>query len=94
MKLEIEIDESLFRKAAESAFAEQFAHQRYGKAFGTDILEKQVQDYVRKMDFTLYIQEAAKAKRDDVVNQVIEQALRDAAKKKAKQMKADGSLFE
>lgn len=93
MKLEIEIDESLFRKAAERAFAEQFAHQRYGQAFGTELIEKQVQAYIRQMDFTPYIQAAAKAKTDDVVNQVIEQALRDAAKKKAKQMQADGSLF-
>lgn len=93
MKLIIEINDSLFQKAAESAFAEQFAHQRYGKAFGTEIIEKQVQEFVRKMDFSTYIQEAAKAKLDDVVNQVVEHALRDAAKKKAKQMQADGSLF-
>lgn len=93
MKLEIEIDESLFRKAAEAAIAEQFAHQRYGKAFGAEIIERQVQAYVREFDFSPYIQAAAKAKIDDVVNQVVEQALRDAVKKRAKQMKDDGSLF-
>lgn len=93
MKLEIEIDESLFRKAAESLFSEQFVHQRYGKGFGTDVVEKQVKAYVSNMDFIPYIQAAAKARLDDVVNQVVEQALRDAAKKKAKQMQVDGSLF-
>lgn len=94
MKLEIYIDDSLFRKAAESAFAEQFAYQRFGKAFGTELIERHAKDYVSKMDFTPYIQAAAKSKLDDVVNQVVEQALRDAAKRKAKQMQAEGSLFK
>lgn len=93
MKIEIEFDESLLRAAATTVFVEQFSHQRFGKAFGTELIEKQVQAYVRNMDFTPYIQDAAKAKLDDVVNQVVEQALRDAAKKKSKQMQANGSLF-
>lgn len=93
MKLEIGIDEVLFRKAAEALFAAQFADQRYGKSFGAELLEKQVQAYVSQMDFLPYIQAAAKAKIEDVVNQVIEQALREAAKKKAKKMQVDGSLF-
>lgn len=50
---------------------------------------------MRQIDFTPLIQDAAKAKIDDVVNKVVEQALLiDAAKKKVKQMQIDGSLFK
>jgi hypothetical protein len=93
MKIEMEIDESLLSDAASSLFAENFSHQRFGKAFGTQLLEKQVQAYICQMDFEPNIKAAAKAKLDDVVNAVVEQALRDAVKKKAKLMQADGSLF-
>lgn len=93
LKIEIEIDESLLSNAVKKIFAEQFAPQRFGKELGIEMIEKQVQDFVREMDFTPQIQAAAKAKRDDVVNQVVEQTLRDTVRKKAKQMKADGSLF-
>lgn len=93
MKIEIDIDESILSEAASRSFCAQFAPQRFGHAFGVEQIEKQVQAYVRQIDFTPYIQAAAKAKLDDVVGQVVEQALREAAKKKAKQMHVDGSLF-
>lgn len=93
MKIEIDIDDSILSDAASKMFFEQFSHQRFGKALGADLLEKQVQAYVRQMDFAPYIQSAAKAKLEDIVNQVVEQALRDAVKKKAKQMQAEGSLL-
>jgi hypothetical protein len=93
MHLIIEIDESILSEAAASMFVEQFSYQRFGKAFGTELLQKQVHTYVRQMDFTPYIQAAAQAKLDDVVNKVVEHALREAAKKKAAQMQADGRLI-
>jgi hypothetical protein len=95
MKIEIDIDEEMLRTTAALAFKEQFKTSSYGRndAIGIVLLTGQVQDFVRNMDFAPYIQAAAKAKLDDVVNQVVEQALRESAKKKAKQMQADGSLF-
>lgn len=93
MKLEIEIDDALFSNAATQLVAAQFALQRFGESFGTELLKTHVHAYLRQMDFTPYIQAAAKAQLEPVVSQVVEQALRDAAKKKAKQMQADGSLF-
>lgn len=94
MKIEIEVDDSVLRDTATSMFVEQFSYQRYGKSLGAELLEKQVKTYVRNMDFSPYIQAAAKAKLDDIVNKVVEQALRDAANKKAKQMQAEGILFK
>lgn len=95
MKLEIDIDEEILCAAAASAFRDQFRNSSYGRsdAIGIVLLTGAVENFVRKMDFAPYIQKAVKAKLDDVVNQVVEQALREAAKKKAKQMQTDGSLF-
>lgn len=95
MKVEVDIDEGILITAASKAFEEQFKTTVYGQNCGIGIvlITKEVENFVRDMDFTPYIQKAAKAKLDDVVNQVVEQALRDAVKKKARQMQADGSLF-
>lgn len=95
MKVEIDIDEGMLCDAAARAFRDQFTNSSYGRneAIGISLLTVATEDFVRKMDFAPYIQKAVKAKLDDVVNQVVEQALREAAKKKAKQMQTDGSLF-
>lgn len=95
MKIEIDIDEEMLRTTAASAFREQFNNSSYGRndAIGVVLMTKAAEEFVRNMDFAPYIQAAAKATLDDVVNQVVEQALRGAAKKKTKQMQADGSLF-
>lgn len=95
MKVEIDIDEGMLCAAASRAFRDQFTNSSYGRneAIGISLLTVAVENFVRNMDFAPYIQSAAKAKLEDIVNQVVEQALREAAKKKAKQMKTDGSLF-
>lgn len=95
MKVELNIDDGILITAASSAFTDQFKTNTYGRDYGIGIvlITKEVENFVRNMDFAPYIQAAAKAKLDDVVNQVVEQALRDTVKKKAKQMQSDGSLF-
>lgn len=95
MKVELDIDDGILITAASKAFEEQFKTTAYGQNCGIGIvlMAKEVEDFLRTMDFPPYIQKVARAKLDDVVNQVVEQALRDAVKKKARQMQADGSLF-
>lgn len=96
IEITIKVDPSFVEKAVGAAWARAFTIPEYNSdrgGAGWAEVTRQVERHIEGMDFSEMITRAAKAKIDDVVNEVVSRALRDAVKKKAKQMENDGTLL-
>lgn len=97
-KITIEIPDELIREAVSVLLRRSFSVPQSGYSSdgneGFKAVARQVKHFVEAMDFTEYIQRAAKIKMEDVVGAVVEAELRTIAKKKAKQMTGLGTLFD
>ena len=94
IKLETEMVDAAVKHAWQKAF---LLPDRYGStndAAGAAEVKRQVAGYIATLDLSDLIARAAKARIDDVVNEVVTSALREKAKQRAKEMLRDGTLLD
>jgi hypothetical protein len=96
ISITVKVDENVIEQAVGRAFGESFRAPGYGMHHGGEgheAVKRAVSECVRNMDFSEQIARAAKAKLQGIVEEVVAEAVRAAAKKRAKEMTADGTLF-
>ena len=93
IRLDTEMVEASVKNAWQKAF---LLPDRFGNnndAYGTAEVKRQVAEYIATIDVSAIIARVAKAKIDDVVNEVVTVALREKAKQRAKEMMREGTLL-
>lgn len=95
LKLDTELVETAVKKEWQKAFLTQ---DRYSSndSVGVGVAEvrRQVNEYISTIDVSALIARVAKARLDDVINDVVTNALKEKAKQRAKEMMSDGSLLD
>lgn len=98
IEITVKLDDDVVRAAVGTAWQQSFMKQdNYrGQTGGAGYAEvvRQVNDHVRTLDLSSMIAAAAKAHIAGVIDEVVTTALREHAKKLAKEMRNDGTLFE
>lgn len=96
-EITVKLDSDAIEAAVKHAWQKEFlVPDRFVTGNGGDGLaevKRQVREYIAGMDLTELIARAAKARIDDVVNEVVTAALREKAKQRAKEMARDGTLI-
>ena len=98
IEITVKLDDDVVRTAVGAAWQQAFfkPDDRYRDRTGAPgyaEVVRQVNEHVRTLDLADMIAAAAKAHIAGVVDEVVTTALREHAKKKAKEMRADGTLF-
>lgn len=97
MQITVNVDEIVIIDATRRAFAEAFKSQQHydvNSGAGYRAICAQVNEYVRTLDLREYIQDAARAALNSVVNDVLESELRAHVKRTVKAMKQEGDIFK
>ncbi len=100
IELTVKVDPSVIESAVRDAWNYQFG--KYGKfgstypaatLLGYEAVKKQVRGYIEHMDLSFEIAKVAKAQLSGVIEEVVKAELRAAARKAAREMRNDGTLF-
>lgn len=97
IEITVKLDDDVVRAAVGTAWQQAFVKTEQWNARnggpGYAEVVRQVNEHVRTLDLSETIAAAAKAHLAGVVDKVVTAALREHAKKKAKEMRTDGTLF-
>lgn len=102
IELSVKVDPSVIEDAVRDAWNYQFG--KYGKfgstypnsaatLLGYEAVKKQVRGYIEHMDLSFEIAKVAKAQLSGVIEEVVKAELRAAARKAAREMRDNGTLF-
>lgn len=99
IEITLQLDDNIVKHAVTTAWASEFLSPDSPYARGKDSsgwkeVMRQVMAHIEKMDLSEAINMAARAKLDGVIDEVVTIALRERAKKLAKDMVNNGTLLE
>lgn len=96
IELTIKLDTDKVEAAIREAWQREFRTPEYRENGGAGWQEvtRQVKAHIATLDLSALISTAAKARIDDVVNEVVTIALREKTKQRAKEMMRDGTLLQ
>jgi hypothetical protein len=97
MEITIKLDSKVVETAVSKAWAEAFAPPQFrdsGGGYGYEEVKRQVKEYVaNNLDLSALIATEVKLRMSSVIGDIVESAIRDMAKKKAKEMEKNGTLL-
>lgn len=95
IKLDTDKVEAAIREVWQCQFKQpdRYSNTNEGGAGWKEVM-RQVKAHIETLDLSAAIATAARAQIDDVVNEAVTIALREKAKKRAKEMMRDGSLLQ
>lgn len=97
IELNMKVDTSLIEDAIHKTWAQELAQPRFSSSHsehtGWAEVQKQVRDYISRMDITDLIIRIANEKLHSTIDEAVSSILRERAKKLAKDMLKDGTLL-
>ncbi len=100
IEITVKVDRDVIETAVKDAWARHFGPFGYrrgpdGEKYpaGYEVVSKQVLDYIENLDLSFEIAKVAKAQLSGVIEEVVKAELRAAARKAAREMRNDGTLF-
>jgi len=99
IEITVRLDDDIVKNAVNKAWTRAFSiPDPYGRSsndteVGWQEVKRQVAEHVKTLDLSEMIADSARRQLAGVVDEAVTAALRDAAKKKAKEMRVNGTLL-
>lgn len=99
IEITVKVDRDVIETAVKDAWARHFGPFGYRRGpngelpAGYEVVSKQVLDYIENLDLSFEIAKVAKAQLSGISEEVVKAELRAAARKVAREMRNDGTLF-
>lgn len=96
IELTVKVDHAVVESAVRDAWRRQFEDNQWrgdDAPMGREAIKRQVRGYIENMDLSFEIAKVAKAQLSGIIEEVVKAELRAAARKVAREMRDDGTLF-